>query len=97
MTTTVQAAASPAALSKRCILPTRVVILLGGTGGGSEAIVYNPPFDNVPIVSLIPPLGQSAGILSAGTPTISGFTLTVTGATLTTQNIEVAFSAHETL
>lgn len=96
MATTLSASASPAVASKRHIKWSRIVIALDGSGNGSDVVTFSPSFDNIPVVEVVPPLGVT-GTFSPGTPTISGTTIAITGASLTSQNVEVAFTAHEKL
>lgn len=98
MATTVSCSISPAAPAKRCVLPARIIIALDGTGAGSDVVTFSPEFDNVPVVGVAGPLGVTySGSLSAGTPTKSGTTVAITGASIVSQNIEVVFFAHEKL
>lgn len=96
MATTVVASFSPAIPSKRHVAPVRILLTLDGSGNASEAITFSPAFDNAPLAHVTPPLGVT-GTFSAGTPTASGTTITVTSASLTTQNCEVVLYAHEKL
>ena len=96
MATTVSASFSPAIPSKRHVPPTRILLALDGSGNASETITFSPAFDNAPLAHVTPPLGVT-GTFSVGSITTSGATITVTGASLTSQNCEVVLYAHEKL
>jgi len=59
-------------------------------------VTFASAFVQTPEIMIIPPLADT-GTYTVTTPTKSGFTITVAGSVLVSQDVDVVFFAHEKL
>jgi len=69
-------------------------VTLNGSGAGTLAVTFETAFVQIPHVSVIPHLGDTA-TPTAASVTKSGFTLTVTGSAMLSQDVEFGWFASE--
>lgn len=69
-------------------------VALDGSGAGTLPVTFVNPFVGTPHVTIVPHLGDTA-TLSAASVTNTGFTLTVTGSAILSQNAQFVWAAFE--
>jgi hypothetical protein len=66
--------------------------------GGSVAlttVTFPIPFKSIPVVLVVPHLGDEDATITTSSITIYGFSFTVSGSNLPDDNVEFEYAAHE--